>query len=277
MSDQEPISARYTPTTTHAGWGEGHPRLVVTSAGDRYVYEITNDLTRIGSSTDNDIVLPGTSSLHATITHDAADEYVLTMFGDGSTNAVPRKGPGEKRRPTETLRTGAHFTAGPWRLVFGRDEFADHGRPYGGRQGGEFAHQKRQSPRPGYSLSTDQLVLIGEVVETGPVPGFEFHVAKDEQAKTYTAIAGETEIGDLSYEVAGEDRLVLQALSVRPVYRQQGIATDLIRRVLDDVRTQGKTVTILCPIVRTFIDYNPRYADLVDQDEPGVLMRSDDY
>jgi hypothetical protein len=50
-------------------------------------------------------------------------------------------------------------------------------------------------------------------------------------------------------------------------------ATELIRQVLDDVRAQGKTVTIMCPIVRSFIDRNTEYAELVDAAHPGVTRR----
>ncbi|MGO1547519.1 MAG: hypothetical protein ACTHXL_09220, partial [Microbacterium gubbeenense] len=50
-----------------------------------------------------------------------------------------------------TLRTGASFTAGPWRFVFQREEFADHGRPFGGRQGGELSDQPPQRRRPDYT------------------------------------------------------------------------------------------------------------------------------
>ena len=46
--------------------------------------------------------------------------------------------------------TGAQFTIGDWMLVFSRDEYADHGRPYGGRNGGEGTHQERQPERPDY-------------------------------------------------------------------------------------------------------------------------------
>ena len=48
-----------------------------------------------------------------------------------------------------------------------------------------------------------------------------------------------------------------------------GISTDLIRRVLDDVRIQGKTITNYCPVVTTFIEENPSYVDLVDAEHPG--------
>lgn len=268
MSEQVSPPGRDRTTTTHADWGAGHPRLHVRSELDRYTHEITADLTRVGSADDNEIVLPGTDAMHATITHDATDEYILTMFGEGKTNAATRKGPGDRRRLTETLRTGAHFTAGDWRLVFARDEFADHGRPYGGRQGGEFAHQRRQAPRPDYTpsgkLSKEQVILIDEVVNGPDVTAFEFYVVKDEKAAIYNAMVGDTEIGGLSYNTAGDDRLVLLELSIFPVHRNQGIATALIRRVLDDVRAHRKTVIVLCPIVHSFIDRHPEYADLID-------------
>ncbi|HSP75244.1 MAG TPA: hypothetical protein VLO31_03400, partial [Cryobacterium sp.] len=47
----------------------------------------------------------------------------------------------------QILRTGARIEMGPWRLAFFREEYADHGRPYGGRVGGEFAVQKPQPSR----------------------------------------------------------------------------------------------------------------------------------
>jgi hypothetical protein len=40
---------------------------------------------------------------------------------------------------------------GPWTFVYARDEYADHGRPYGGREGGEGTHQPRQPERPDYT------------------------------------------------------------------------------------------------------------------------------
>jgi predicted GNAT family acetyltransferase len=120
------------------------------------------------------------------------------------------------------------------------------------------------------TLSQDQAVLIGEVIDDPHAPAFDFYVVNDEKTGIYKAIVGDTEIAGLPYDVASDDRLVLLAASVFPEFRKQGIATELIRRVLDDVRTQGKTVTVMCPIVRTFIEHNPEYADLIDPKHPGV-------
>ena len=124
------------------------------------------------------------------------------------------------------------------------------------------------------TLSQDQTVLIDEVIDDPHAPAFDFAVVNDEKARIYEAIVGDREIAGLPYSVAGEDRLVLLATSVFPEFRKQGIATELIRRVLDDVRAQGKTVTIMCPIVRTFIEHNAEYADLIDRKHPGVTRGS---
>lgn len=137
-------------TTTHADWGAGHPHLLITREDTHLVHEITEDETRIGSGADCQIRLEGVAAVHAIIRHDGHDDYDLEMLAPGQTSANIAKAAEEEGRSVETLHTGARFTAGDWRFVFMRDEFADHGRPYGGRLGGEGAHQRRQPPRPDY-------------------------------------------------------------------------------------------------------------------------------
>lgn len=146
--------AGYQPTTTHAEWGAGDPHLRITGADDkRITFHITDDEVTIGSGAGCSLLLPGADPLHATIVHDDRDEYVLTLHGAGEMNAN-REEDGEAR--TEVLRTGAHFTIAQWELVFGREEFADHGRPYGGREGGELSDQDSQPERPDYTGERDR-------------------------------------------------------------------------------------------------------------------------
>src|SRR3954470_13032131 len=116
----------------------------------------------------------------------------------------------------------------------------------------------------------DQAALIDEVLDEPRAPAPDFAVVNDEKTGAYWAIAGDREIAAIPYEVAGDNRLVLLATSVFPEFRKQGIATELTRRVLDDARAQGKTVTIMCPVVRTFVEHHPEYADLIDPQHPGV-------
>lgn len=148
MNDQ---SFGYRPTTTHASWGAGNPHLRITGGDeDRVIFELTEHDITIGSDQKSALVLPGADPLHARIIHDERDEYVLTMFGTGEMSSV-QDASDEGPRST-VLRTGTRFTIGEWLLVFGREEFADHGRPYGGRQGGEGGHQVRQPDRPEYPV-----------------------------------------------------------------------------------------------------------------------------
>ena len=140
----------YTPTTTHAEFGAGNPRLRITRDGDRTEFALDADLVRIGSAEGNELRLADTDPVHATVQHDDRDEYVVTLHGDGEKSSSSVSGAAHPGEDSQTLRTGASFSAGPWTFVFARDEFADHGRPFGGRKGGEFDDQRLQAPRPDY-------------------------------------------------------------------------------------------------------------------------------
>jgi predicted GNAT family acetyltransferase len=123
------------------------------------------------------------------------------------------------------------------------------------------------------TLTQDQVVLAEEITRDHHSPTINFFVVNNENALTYEAISGDTVLGGLTYNFASDDRVVLIAAAVFPEYRGQGIATELIRFVLEDVRARRKTVTILCPIVWAFVDRNPEYADLIDRALPGLDRR----
>lgn len=135
-------------TTTHDPNGGGNPRMIM--APRRYpqpddpdvVYALRDDVTTIGSGRDCDIRLPGLEPLHAEIRHDDDDEFVLVRvgsFGGTRVNGAPVD--------TAVLRTASRVDVGGRTMSFYREEFADHGRPYGGRIGGELGHQRSQPSR----------------------------------------------------------------------------------------------------------------------------------
>jgi uncharacterized protein len=119
------------------------------------------------------------------------------------------------------------------------------------------------------TLTEDQETLIDHVLDIEDKPDFDLTLVNEKENEIYDAIVGDTEIGGVTYSLTG-DRIVLLAAWVHPEFRRQGFATEMIRQVLDDVRAQRKTTTIICPIVRTFIDNHPQYEDLVDLKHPGV-------
>lgn len=137
-------------TTTHDPRGGGMPRLIFASspwpqAGhvSRVEYLI-EPRTTLGSALDCDVVIEGIEPLHAVIERTDEDEYVLTHLAASGTSTVAGI-PAQR----SLLRTGSGISLGATDLTYFREEYADHGRPYGGRLGGEIGHQRPQAtPRP---------------------------------------------------------------------------------------------------------------------------------
>lgn len=132
--------------TTHDVPGAGAPRLVLEKehlwAGEAQpVFALERTETTIGSADDCDIVLPDLAPRHARVLHTLTDEYLLSTLG-----AETRVHGAVVEEPT-LLRTGARIDLGSHVLAFVREEHADHGRPFGGREGGEIGHQRPQPPR----------------------------------------------------------------------------------------------------------------------------------
>lgn len=139
---------RRTITTTHYVRGGGRPRLIFVQNSQVWngqvprEFELVADRTTIGSSDDAMLRLDGLEDVHAEVLHTEDDEYVLVPRGaiTGSVNG----------REPSILRTGARVQLGAWALAFFREEYADHGRPFGGRNGGELSYQRPQrNPRTG--------------------------------------------------------------------------------------------------------------------------------
>ncbi|WP_308291953.1 FHA domain-containing protein [Pseudarthrobacter cellobiosi] len=135
-------------TTTHHTRGSGRPRLIFVQDAAHWTGQIPREVTldqetfSIGTDPASDLQLTGLDPLHAEIRHDQNDEYILVPRGPVS-GSVSTSGP-------SVLRTGARIQLGQWCVAFFREEFADHGRPFGGRSGGELAYQRPQfDPRTG--------------------------------------------------------------------------------------------------------------------------------
>lgn len=142
-------------TTTHDPRRGGNPRLVLTTGNSqlptdrRVVFPLRGEETTIGSAPGCDIRLDGLGDLHAVVVHGDDDELVLyDRSRDRSTLLNGARVPEQGR----VLRTGARVSIGAWMLAYRRAEFADHGRPFGGRVGGEIGHQLSQ-PTPQHRAS----------------------------------------------------------------------------------------------------------------------------
>ena len=147
-----PVPLRGLPrvvTTTHDPvGGRGHPRLYLADTSDPGidrrvgVFELPLEGVTIGSAEGAGLRLAGVDEVQAEIVRTDDDEYVLIARSITVLTTV-----GGRQLPRQTLHTGSRIQLGPWRLSYVRDEFADHGRPYGGRIGGELGRQRTQ-PKP---------------------------------------------------------------------------------------------------------------------------------
>ena len=91
---------------------------------------------------------------------------------------------------------------------------------------------------------------------------FDFGLINDVEHSRWEAILNEDAIAELTYRFIG-GRVVLLSTWVAEGFRNRGVATELVARVLEDIRSSGKKITV-CPIVGEFISRNPQYQDLVD-------------
>jgi uncharacterized protein len=80
--------------------------------------------------------------------------------------------------------------------------------------------------------------------------------ARRYEARLAGALAGWVDYGRV------RARLVALHTEVKPEFEGRGVASALVRRVLDDARAAGLTVTPRCPFFRRHFERHPEDADL---------------
>lgn len=116
--------------------------------------------------------------------------------------------------------------------------------------------------------------LIAALDEKSPSevdPSSGLDVQNDADRGRWTATFDSEAIAELQRQYVG-GRLVLLSTWITPAHRNNRMATNLVARVLDEIRESGKKIkiTVICPVVGKFIARHPEYADLVDKDHPGA-------
>jgi predicted GNAT family acetyltransferase len=87
-------------------------------------------------------------------------------------------------------------------------------------------------------------------------------IVDNAEERRYEARIGEHLAGWVDYGRV-RDRLVALHTEVLPEFGGRGIASALVRRVLDDVRAAGGTITPRCPFFVAHLQRHPEDADLV--------------
>ena len=69
-------------------------------------------------------------------------------------------------------------------------------------------------------------------------------------------------IAEVTYVPAGDTKVILDHTFVDPSLRGQGIAGQLVKRVVDEMRAEGKKIVPLCPFAKAEFDRKPEYKDI---------------
>jgi hypothetical protein len=94
----------------------------------------------------------------------------------------------------------------------------------------------------------------------------ELELVNDTAARRYRLLLGAEEVGFIEYDPIGEHSILIKHTEVPTQHEGKGYGSELVRRALDDVRSQGKTVVPICPYALDFVRRHREYADLVHAD-----------
>jgi len=90
----------------------------------------------------------------------------------------------------------------------------------------------------------------------------ELAITDNAEERRYEARLGDVVAGWVDYGRV-QSRLVALHTEVLPEFGGRGIATALVRRVLDDARAAGVRVTPRCPLFAAHFERHPEDADLL--------------
>lgn len=87
-------------------------------------------------------------------------------------------------------------------------------------------------------------------------------VRNEPDESRYEALVQGNLAGFVSYHLQPGIVTVLHT-EVDPAFEGQGIGSELVRGMLDDIRRSGGRVLPICPFVKAYLNRHPEYGDLV--------------
>ncbi len=99
----------------------------------------------------------------------------------------------------------------------------------------------------------------------------ELQLANDVGAHRYRLLQGGQELGYAEVDPVGEHAVLIKHTEIKPEFEGKGYGSELVRRMLEDVRQQGKTVIPICPYALNFIRRHREYIELVQPDMRSAI------
>ena len=96
-------------------------------------------------------------------------------------------------------------------------------------------------------------------------------LVNDSEARRYRLLLDGQDLGFVDYDPIGELAILVKHTEIRPEFEGKGYGSELVRRVLEDIRRQGKTVLPICPYALNFIRRHREYVELVRPDMRALI------
>lgn len=88
-------------------------------------------------------------------------------------------------------------------------------------------------------------------------------VRRNDELKRYEAVTQDGTVAGFAQFTEDSSKMTFTHTEVDDAFGGQGVGSELVRGALDGARAADKSVVVLCPFVKKFIDENDEYSDLV--------------
>lgn len=93
----------------------------------------------------------------------------------------------------------------------------------------------------------------------------EFEIQNEEQETkgAYFIKVEGVKAAEMTYSIAGTDRIIIDHTEVNDAFRGSGLGEKLVRRAVDDARKKGISIVPLCPFARSVFNKNEELRDVM--------------
>ena len=95
----------------------------------------------------------------------------------------------------------------------------------------------------------------------------DLRVVENPDAKRFEGYLGEELAGVVEY-IPLSGKIIATHTEVRDAFEGQGVGSQLVAGMLDQLRAGGRWVQPLCPYVTAYLRKHPEYSDVVDPSTP---------
>lgn len=99
----------------------------------------------------------------------------------------------------------------------------------------------------------------------------EVKFVNDASTRRYRLLVGDIEVGFIEYDPIGDSAILIKHTEVAGEHEGKGYGSELVRRALEDLRSQGKTVVPICPYALNWVRRHREYIDVVHADMRATL------